>query len=114
MTEPEVNVEVVEAPETPEVVVVESGDSGAVEDALALVEHVEEDVDKWVDNAKEHMSLEQRIQDLEMRPLYSPPMEAVESVEEIVEETWKKPWKKSWKKHRMKWKWILNLCKKKW
>ena len=66
-------------PETPDVVVVNAGDeSGAVDDALALVEHVEEDVDKWVENGREHEQLSARIAVLETA-------QAVEAVEEVVE-----------------------------
>ncbi len=82
MTDPEVSVKVNVEPveETPA-----AEETGAVEDALALVEHVEEDVDKWVANERDHNALELRIHDLEMRPLYPSPME-VAPVEEIVEE----------------------------
>jgi gas vesicle protein len=86
-------IEVTVTPAEPEPAVVVAPESGAVDDALALVEHVEEDVDKWVDNVKEHAALEARINDLQ-RDLWSrtattvaPVEEAVkEAVEEIVEE----------------------------
>jgi len=90
MTEPEVEVEVKVEPEgaaEPEVVVV-APEAGAVDDALALVEHVEEDVDKWVANESAHNAFTARIDELQ-RELWSratAPEPAVETVEEIVEE----------------------------
>ena len=83
MSEPEVTVNVeVEAPEPdPEPV----AEAPAVESVVALVEHVEEDTPKWVENAVEHERLSSRILALEMRPV----VEAVQEIpviEEVIEE----------------------------
>jgi hypothetical protein len=79
MVEPEVEVTVNEPEETPEVVLIAPpAETGAVDDALALVEHVEEDVDKWVDNGREHEAMLARIAALEAA-------QVVEAVEEVAE-----------------------------
>lgn len=77
---------VVEAPDevNPTPIVVES-DAGAVEDAIALVEHVEGDTSLWVDNGREHVELSARIAALESAQI-AQAVAAVEPIEEIVEE----------------------------
>ena len=95
MSEPEVTVNVeVEAPEPdPEPV----AEAPAVESVVALVEHVEEDTPKWVENAVEHERLKQRIDEVERimwsnaakeNPVSEPVIEEVveEAVEEAVED----------------------------
>src|SRR5271157_2511100 len=88
--EPEVKVEVevepaAEPEPTAEVVVVP--ETGAVDDAIALVEHVEGDTDKWVENAVEHERVNQRLAALESREWAQPTREEVVAiVEEKVEE----------------------------
>ena len=85
--EPESAVEiVVESPDDPEPtpIVVES-DTGAVEDAIALVEHVEGDTDLWVSNGREHEQLSARIAAVESAQI-AQAVAAVEPIEEIVEE----------------------------
>jgi hypothetical protein len=85
--EPEVKVEVeVETPDElePTPIVVES-DAGAVEDAIALVEHVEGDTSLWVDNGREHVELSARIAALESAQI-AQAVAAVEPIEEIVED----------------------------
>ena len=79
----EINVETPAEPEPTTVVV--APDSGAVDDALALVEHVEEDVDKWVENGREHEQLSARIAAVESAQI-AQAVAAVEPIEEIVEE----------------------------
>jgi hypothetical protein len=85
--EPEAAVEiVVESPVDPEPTpVIVAPESGAVDDALALVEHVEEDVDKWVDNGREHEQLSARIAAVESAQI-AQTVAAVEPIEEVVEE----------------------------
>ena len=77
---------VVESPVDPEPtpIVVES-DAGAVEDAIALVEHVEGDTDLWVSNGREHEQLSARIAAVESAQI-AQAVAAVEPIEEIVEE----------------------------
>jgi hypothetical protein len=77
---------VVEAPDEvdPTPIVVES-DSGAVEDAIALVEHVEEDTPRWVSNGREHEQLSARITAVESAQI-AQAVAAVEPIEEIVED----------------------------
>ena len=85
--DPEVKVEVeVETPDEPEPtpIVVES-DAGAVEDAIALVEHVEGDTDLWVSNGREHEQLSARIAAVESAQI-AQAVAAVEPIEEIVED----------------------------
>ena len=86
--EPEAAVEiVVESPVDPEPtpIVVES-DTGAVEDAIALVEHVEGDTDLWVSNGREHEQLSARIAAVESAQI-AQAVAAVKLIEEVVEET---------------------------
>jgi hypothetical protein len=85
--EPEVKVEVeVETPdETEPATVVVAPESGAVDDAIALVEHVEGDTDHWVENAVEHERIWESIRRLEV-PAVAVDPEPVETIEEIVEE----------------------------
>ena len=85
--EPEVKVEVeVETPDEPEpATVVVAPESGAVDDAIALVEHVEGDTDHWVENAVEHERIWESIRRLEVPAVVVDP-EPVETIEEIVEE----------------------------
>jgi hypothetical protein len=85
--EPEVKIEIeVETPDEPEpATVVVASESGAVDDALALVEHVEEDVDKWVLNGREHEQLSARIAAVESAQI-AQAVAAVEPIEEVVEE----------------------------
>ena len=77
---------VVEAPDEvdPTPIVVES-DTGAVEDAIALVEHVEGDTDLWVSNGREHEQLSARIAAVESAQI-AQAVAAVEPIEEVVEE----------------------------
>ena len=77
---------VVEAPDEvdPTPIVVES-DAGAVEDAIALVEHVEGDTDLWVSNGREHEQLSARIAAVESAQIVQA-VAAVEPIEEVVEE----------------------------
>ena len=77
---------VVEAPDEvdPTPIVVES-DAGAVEDAIALVEHVEGDTDLWVSNGREHEQLSARITAVESAQI-AQAVAAVEPIEEVVEE----------------------------
>jgi hypothetical protein len=77
---------VVEAPDEvdPTPIVVES-DAGAVEDAIALVEHVEGDTDLWVSNGREHEQLSARIAAVESAQI-AQAVAAVEPIEEIVED----------------------------
>ena len=77
---------VVEAPDEvdPTPIVVES-DAGAVEDAIALVEHVEGDTDLWVSNGREHEQLSARITAVESAQIVQA-VAAVEPIEEVVEE----------------------------
>ena len=77
---------VVEAPDEvdPTPIVVES-DSGAVEDAIALVEHVEGDTDLWVSNGREHEQLSARIAAVESAQI-AQAVAAVEPIEEVVQE----------------------------
>ena len=85
--EPEAAVEiVVESPDDPEPtpIVVES-DTGAVEDAIALVEHVEGDTDLWVSNGREHEQLSARIAAVESAQI-AQAVAAVEPIEEVVAE----------------------------
>ena len=85
--EPEAAVEIiVESPVDPEPtpIVVES-DAGAVEDAIALVEHVEGDTDLWVSNGREHEQLSARIAAVELAQI-AQAVAAVEPIEEVVEE----------------------------
>jgi DNA primase large subunit len=94
MTEPEVEVTVTPAePEPePEVVVVNTGsEEGAVEDALAIVEHVEGDTDRWIENATEHAELAARIATLEMREAASAVAEVVEAIAEVEPESEPEP-----------------------
>ena len=85
--EPEAAVEiVVESPVDPEpATVVVAPESGAVDDAIALVEHVEGDTDHWVENAVEHERIWESIRRLETPAVVVDP-EPVETIEEIVEE----------------------------
>ena len=87
MSEPEVNVEVnVEAPEE---VDEPASETPAVESVVALVEHVEEDTPKWVDNAVEHERLWNAIHNIETREVVAAVQEIPVSepvIEEIVEE----------------------------
>lgn len=93
MTEPEVTVNVeVEAPPAEAEPLAEAP---AVESVVALVEHVEEDTPKWIDNAVEHERIWNAIHRLENRenvPVVDiapePVIEAVveEAVEEAIEE----------------------------
>ena len=83
--EPEVKVEVevepaAEPEPTAEVVVVP--ETGAVDDAIALVEHVEGDTDKWVENAVEHERVNQRLAALESREWAQPTREEVVAIVE--------------------------------
>ena len=85
--EPEVKVEVeVETPDDsePTPIVVES-DTGAVEDAIALVEHVEGDTDLWVSNGREHEQLSARIAAVESAQIEQA-VAAVGPIEEVVQE----------------------------
>ena len=77
---------VVESPVDPEPtpIVVES-DAGAVEDAIALVEHVEGDTDLWVSNGREHEQLSARIAAVESAQIVQA-VAAVEPIEEVVED----------------------------
>jgi hypothetical protein len=85
--EPEAAVEiVVESPDEPDTTpIIVAPESGAVEDAIALVEHVEGDTDHWVENAVEHERIWESIRRLETPAVVVDP-EPVESIEEIVEE----------------------------
>jgi hypothetical protein len=85
--EPEVKVEVeVETPDEPEpATVVVAPESGAVDDAIALVEHVEGDTDLWVSNGREHEQLSARITAVESAQI-AQAVAAVEPIEEIVED----------------------------
>ena len=85
--EPEAAVEiVVESPVDPEPTpIVVAPESGAVEDAIALVEHVEGDTDLWVSNGREHEQLSARIAAVESAQI-AQAVAAVEPIEEIVEE----------------------------
>jgi predicted class III extradiol MEMO1 family dioxygenase len=85
--EPEVKVEVeVETPDEPEPAsVIVAPESGAVEDAIALVEHVEEDTPRWVENGREHEQLSARIAAVESAQI-AQAVAAVEPIEEVVQE----------------------------
>jgi hypothetical protein len=85
--EPEAAVEiVVESPVDPEPTpIVVAPESGAVEDAIALVEHVEGDTDLWVSNGREHEQLSARIAAVESAQI-AQTVAAVEPIEEVVEE----------------------------
>ena len=85
--EPEVKVEVeVETPDDPEpATVIVAPESGAVDDAIALVEHVEGDTDHWVENAVEHERIWESIRRLEVPAVVVDP-EPLKPIEEIVEE----------------------------
>jgi hypothetical protein len=77
---------VVEAPdEVDNTPVIVAPESGALDDALALVEHVEEDVDKWIDNGREHEQLSARITAVESAQI-AQAVAAVEPIEEVVGE----------------------------
>ena len=85
--EPEVKVEVeVEATNEPEpATVIVAPESGAVDDAIALVEHVEGDTDLWVSNGREHEQLSARIAAVESAQIVQA-VAAVEPIEEVVED----------------------------
>jgi hypothetical protein len=77
---------VVETPDEPETTpVIVAPESGAIDDAIALVEHVEGDTDHWVENAVEHERIWESIRRLEVPAVVVDP-EPVETIEEIVEE----------------------------
>ena len=76
---------------TPVVVVEDSGGEPAVESVVALVEHVEEDTPKWVDNAVEHERLSNRLAALEAAQVVEAAEEVAEAIAEVEAEAEAEP-----------------------